>query len=82
VTKWYFPLVKGRKDGDFKDTRPDCDNIIKLLKDCMTDLGFWRDDAQVVSETTEKFYANSPGIWVRVEAVHKTAQNITVEEKR
>lgn len=66
VAKWCFP--RGRHgDGQYKTTRPDTDNLQKLLKDCMTDLGFWRDDALVASEIVEKFWAEQPGIYIRVE---------------
>ena len=33
----------------------------------MTEVGFWKDDAQVASEIIEKFYARIPGIYIRVE---------------
>ena len=66
TTKWLFP--KGHhKNGEWKTTKPDTDNMIKLLKDCMTVCRFWKDDALVVSEITEKFWADIPGIYVRIE---------------
>lgn len=37
------------------------------MKDCMTRLHFWKDDAQVASEISEKFWAAVPGIYVRIE---------------
>lgn len=65
VTKWCFP--RGRhKDGDYRLTKPDTDNLQKLLKDCMTVIGFWDDDALVASEVVEKFWAEIPGIYIRV----------------
>ena len=65
TTKWLFP--KGQhKNGEWKTTKPDTDNMIKLLKDCMTVCRFWKDDALVVSEITEKFWADIPGIYVRI----------------
>ena len=67
VTKWCFPANGKRKNGEYKTTKPDTDNLIKLLKDCMTELGFWKDDALVASEITEKFWADIPGIYVRIE---------------
>lgn len=71
VTKWLFPipLDSGHLDGEWKVTKPDTDNLIKLFKDCMTRTGWWLDDAQVCSEITEKFYADRPGIYVRVERI-------------
>ena len=66
-TKWLFPPGKSHRPNTWKTTRPDTDNLIKLLKDCMTAEGFWLDDAQVASELTEKFYGEHEGIYVRVE---------------
>ena len=63
-------LVTGRshKHDEWRSTRPDTDNIEKLLKDCMTRLGFWEDDAQVARETVEKKWSDAPtGIRVRIE---------------
>lgn len=52
-----FP--KGRhKDGEYRITKPDTDNLQKMLKDCMTLCGFWTDDALVASEICEKFWAD------------------------
>ncbi|OPA76973.1 hypothetical protein BVG16_15775 [Paenibacillus selenitireducens] len=69
IVKWCFPLVKGREDGQYKHTKPDTDNLQKLLKDCMTDCGYWKDDALVVSEIVEKFWATLPGIYIKIEEV-------------
>ena len=66
VVKWCFP--KGRhKHGEYRITKPDTDNLQKLLKDCMTRVGFWEDDALVASEIVEKFWSDVPGIWIRIE---------------
>lgn len=66
VVKWLFPAEGRRPDGSYKTTRPDTDNLEKALKDEMTRLGFWHDDAQVASEITEKFWADTPGIYIEV----------------
>ena len=63
---WLFP--KGRhKDGEYRTTKPDTDNLQKMLKDCMTKCGYWKDDALVASEMCEKFWADVPGIYIRIE---------------
>jgi len=69
ITKWCFPITGKHTDGEYKYTKPDTDNLQKLLKDCMTDCGYWKDDALVVSEITEKFWANVPGIYIKIEAI-------------
>ncbi len=51
--------------GNTGSQKPDTDNLQKLLKDVMTAVGFWQDDAQVASEIVEKFWAEIPGIYIR-----------------
>ncbi len=65
LVKWCFPRGK-HKDGEYKKTKPDTDNLQKLLKDVMTDLKFWKDDALVASEIIEKFWAEVPGIYISI----------------
>ncbi len=67
VTKWCFPIKGKHIDGEWKTSKPDTDNLQKLLKDCMTDVGYWKDDAQVTSEIAEKFWAERPGIYIKIE---------------
>ncbi len=69
ITKWCFPITGKHSDGEYKYTKPDTDNLQKLLKDCITASGFWEDDALVVSEITEKFWAKIPGIYIRIEVI-------------
>ena len=33
----------------------------------MTDVGFWKDDAQVCAETIGKIWADRPGIYILAE---------------
>lgn len=69
ITKWLFPITGKHQDGEYKTTKPDTDNLQKLLKDVMTDLGYWTDDALVASEITEKFWAELPGIYIKIEEI-------------
>ena len=69
TVQWRFPLKGSHTDGEYRTTKPDTDNLQKLLKDCMTVCGFWQDDALVASEICEKFWAEIPGIFIRVEVL-------------
>ena len=64
IVKWCFPIVNGHQNGEYKTTKPDLDNSQKLLQDCLTDLGFWKDDCYVASLVAEKFWADVPGIYI------------------
>lgn len=61
-----FPANKPHKPGEPKITRPDTDNMVKLLKDCLTRSGYWLDDAQVAEETVLKIYDKDPGIRIMI----------------
>ena len=65
---WRFPYKgKTHVDGEYKTTRPDTDNLNKALKDVMTGLGYWKDDALVAREHIEKiWHKEHPGLYVRI----------------
>ena len=66
AVEWRF-ATKTHRDGAYRVTRPDTDNLQKLLKDCMTATGFWKDDAQVCrEEVTKRWSRERPGIHIRV----------------
>ena len=73
-TTWLFPKGRSHKAGEWRVTRPDTDNLQKLLKDCMTRCGFWKDDAQVVRETVEKKWADEP-CGIRIEITEPEAEH-------
>ena len=67
TTVWLFPKGRSHRNGEWRITKPDTDNLQKLLKDCMTRCGFWRDDAQVVREAVEKRWSDEPsGIYIEI----------------
>lgn len=64
---WLFPRG-AHPHGAWRITKPDTDNLQKLLKDCMTRVGFWVDDAQVAREVIEKRWSDEPcGIYIEIE---------------
>lgn len=67
VVKWCFKREGKNKDGEWKITKPDTHNLNKLLFDIMTDLKYWTDDAIVTSEIIEKFWSETPGIYISIE---------------
>ena len=67
MVKWCFPLCGKHQDGEYRTSKPDTDNLQKMLKDVMTVNHFWKDDAQVASEICEKFWAKVPGLYIVIE---------------
>ena len=69
-TVWLFPKGKSHKHGEWRVTKPDTDNLQKLLKDCMTETGFWQDDSQVCVECIGKMWTREkPGIHIKAEEI-------------
>lgn len=64
-----FDVKEKQLWGKYKTTRPDGDNYIKELKDVMTEIGFWKDDAQVVDERVVRTYAEKGSITIQVETL-------------
>lgn len=64
---WHFRASGKHKAGSYRDTKPDLDNLNKLLQDCMTRSGFWDDDALIVGLMAEKKWSLIPGIYIRIE---------------
>ena len=71
TVEWWFPS-RTHREGELRITRPDTDNLQKLLKDCMTHVGFWKDDAQVCQELVIKRWTRSrPGLRIEVTQIHE-----------
>ena len=70
---WCFPKNKSHKHKEYRITKPDTDNLQKMLKDCMTKTGFWNDDAQVVIERCCKIWVNNEdaGIVIDIQRLPK-----------
>lgn len=69
---WRFPKGKLHKHMEWRVTKPDTDNLEKMLKDCMSEVGFWIDDAQVVVEHVEKIWSDEPtGIAIEIEMLER-----------
>jgi crossover junction endodeoxyribonuclease RusA len=46
--------------------KPDADNAAKAVMDCLTVLGFWKDDAQVSHLTVRKNYGEHSGCLITI----------------
>ncbi len=71
---WAYPYRKSepKKNRDkaiWCDTRPDCDNLLKGLKDAMGMLGFYKDDAQIAWVEFGKFWGKNHGITVNLKEI-------------
>lgn len=48
------------------ETRPDIDNIFKMIADVMSTLGFWSDDSQIAQLNLSKNYGHKTGISIDI----------------
>lgn len=66
-TVWCWSRTAGKTQQAWKTTRPDLDNLAKLLLDTMTQLRFWKDDALVVQLIMTKIWNPEPGIKISIQ---------------
>ena len=73
----FYPIPKSwskkkRNDAIFDrirpTTKPDCDNIIKVVLDALNGVAYY-DDKQVVSVSCEKFYGETGYLRVRIKEI-------------
>ena len=65
---WDYPHKGRHKDKEPKTTKPDIDNMVKLMLDCMTGT-FWQDDRQIVKLTIEKRWNEKGAIGVLIQEI-------------
>ena len=63
---FFFAIKDKKRWGQWKTSRADCDNLVKLLQDAMSDVGFWEDDAQIANLKVKKKFDEHPGILIEV----------------
>lgn len=74
-TAWYFKKPENAK-GKLKTTKPDTDNLVKTLKDCMKKAGYFKDDALVAMELTAKFWTEeNQAHGIEIEMIDLTDKN-------
>ena len=65
----YFPRPKRIKGREWHTSKPDRDNVDKVILDALTQIGAWGDDAQVCAGATEKWYCaenEEPGAQINI----------------
>lgn len=63
----YYHTRDAKLDGKFKTTRPDGDNLLKVIKDAMTKAGFWEDDSQVQEKIWRIWTCDEESVCITVE---------------
>lgn len=66
-----YAVKKKKLWGEYKDTRPDLDNLLKNLQDYMTELGYYADDSQIVILAAQKFYGPKNKIEIGISELGK-----------
>ena len=59
---------KRKREARWKTSKPDCDNLAKIVKDALNKIAY-RDDAQIVELIIQKQYGPIAGLTVSVEAL-------------
>lgn len=54
-----------------KTTRPDDDNLLKMIKDALTKCGYWHDDSQTFSTSISRYHHDTPGIYIKINEINE-----------
>lgn len=76
---WLFPHTKKSKDGERKGTRPDLDNLQKLLQDIMCKLGYYKDDSLITDLTLKKRWHRHSGLIIEINEVETIDKELNKE---
>ena len=73
----YYHVKTKEMKVDYKTTRPDGVNILKLIEDVMTKCGYWHDDAQLsVEEVHRLVWPGEEMVGIRVERLEDKDEGI------
>lgn len=53
------------EDGMEHNKKPDWDNVGKFYSDCANGI-FYSDDSKIVKANVEKYYSNTPKVWIYI----------------
>lgn len=76
---WLFPHTKKSKDGERKGTRPDLDNLQKLLQDIMCKLGYYKDDSLITDLIIKKRWHRHFGLIIQINEVETIDNELNKE---
>ena len=76
---WLFPHTKKSKDGERKATRPDLDNLQKLLQDIMCKLGYYKDDSLITDLIIKKRWHRHSGLIIQIKEVETIDNELNKE---
>lgn len=76
---WLFPHTKKSKDGERKGTRPDLDNLQKLLQDIMCKLGYYKDDSLITDLKVKKRWHRHSGLIIEINEVETIDKELNKE---
>lgn len=62
-----YSIKDKKRWGQPKTSRPDADNIVKLLLDVCSDLEMWPDDAVVADLHVRKLWGDKPSVRITIE---------------
>ena len=62
-------IFPGERVQTIRTAKPDLDNLLKGVLDICTRLGYWHDDAQVVSIYAMKMDSPMPGLFFAAERI-------------
>lgn len=61
-----YQIKDKKRWGQWKTSKPDLDNAVKLLQDVLCKMGFFEDDSQIAKLRVEKWLSSKPEIEIEI----------------
>lgn len=68
--EFVFAATKSHPAGTWSAVKPDLDNSIKLLQDCLAHSGYFTNDSRVCKLHAQKKYAKTPHIKIELKQLN------------
>lgn len=73
---FYFQTTERKRWNQYKITKPDNDNAIKLLQDCLADENFFEvGDQQIAELSVSKFWSDRAHITIDINSLYEEEEN-------
>lgn len=66
LVRFFYPETKDHPAGSWKTTKPDLDNMNKILGDVLQEMHFIKNDSAIAHLDLLKMFSDVPGVLIRI----------------
>lgn len=66
IVRWFYPETERHPAGTWKTTKPDLDNMNKILGDLLQEMNFIGNDSAIIHLDLLKMFSDVPGVLIKI----------------